>query len=708
MIPKEVPSPDRNEAAPATPPTILIVDDHPANLIAFEATLAPLGLPVVTVTSGEEALRLLLQREFALVVLDVQMPGMSGFELAALLRSHTRLASLPIIFVTAISRDAAHVFAGYAHGAVDYLLKPVEPEILRAKVNVFVELYRRHQTIRAQAELLHRHELRELERRSEERFRRLTELIPLPVWGVGPEGNVYVCNGVWTEYAGVSAEQTGALLSPDWIHPLDIDGARAEWSEGTRAGRPFDLECRLRRGGDGAFRWHLLRAVPDRGERGPEGCWIVAGVDIDAQKTADEHRAHLLEREQRAREAAESANRMKDEFLATVSHELRTPLNAILGWTRIIRSGKLDQTRVAQAMETIERNAQIQIRLVSDILDLSQIVMGKPLLHIGLLNLCTVVSDAVETVRPSADARGIDLCWQPSHGDATMVGDASRLQQVVWNLLANAVKFTPKGGRVEIRLECSDHCACITVDDTGAGIGSEFLPYVFDRFRQGDGTPSGRHEGLGLGLAIVKHVVELHGGHVTAESAGPGKGAKFTLTIPNDPTVDRAGTAAKTPMLRSPSPAPRMANEAPCLAGVTVLFVDDQPDAPELVDALFSRHGARVVVAKTAEQALGAMRAAVPDVLISDIGFADEDGHALMRHVRALDPSAGGTVPAIALTAYGRADDGRRAKDEGFQVHIAKPVEPDELLALVSSLLIGKSEPAQSANGHSAETLRAL
>jgi signal transduction histidine kinase/CheY-like chemotaxis protein len=543
MIPSKVaPAAQWNEAPPAPPPMILIVDDHPANLIAFEATLAPLGLPVVKVTSGEEALRLLLQREFALVVLDVQMPGMSGFELAALLRSHTRLATLPIIFVTAISRDAAHVFAGYAHGAVDYLLKPVEPEILRAKVNVFVELYRRHQTIRAQAELLHQHELRELERRNEERFRRLTEMIPLPVWGVGPEGNVYVCNGVWTEYAGVSTEQAGPLLSPHWIHPLDIDGARARWSEGTGAGRPFDVECRLRRGSDGTFRWHLMRAVPDRGARGSDGCWIVAGVDIDAQKTADEHRAHLLEREQRAREEAESANRLKDEFLATVSHELRTPLNAILGWTRVIRSGALDPTRVAQAMETIERNAQIQIRLVSDILDLSQIVMGKPLLHIGPLDLSTVVSDAIETVRPSADARGIELCSQPLRGDARMLGDASRLQQVVWNLLANAVKFTPKGGRVEIRVEFVDDCARITVEDTGAGISSGFLPHVFDRFRQGDGTPSRRHEGLGLGLAIVKHVVELHGGRVTAESAGLGKGAKFTVTIPINASITSKGT----------------------------------------------------------------------------------------------------------------------------------------------------------------------
>jgi signal transduction histidine kinase len=606
MIAGEVaPAPEWSEASqvtPGTPPTILIVDDHPANLIAFEAILVPLGLGVMKATSGEEALRLLLQREFALVILDVRMPGMSGFDLAALLRSHSRLATLPIIFVTAVNRDAAHIFAGYAHGAVDYLLKPVEPEILRAKVNVFVELYRKHQTIRAQAELLHRHELRELERRNEERVR----------------------------------------------------------------------------------------------------------------KMADEHRARLLEREQRAREEAESANRLKDEFLATVSHELRTPLNAILGWTRLIRSGSLDPTRAAQAMETIERNAQIQVGMVSDILDLSRIVMGKPLLRVGPLNLCTVVNDAVETVRPSAEARGVELGWQPSTMGATMVGDASRLQQVVWNLLSNAVKFTPKGGRVEIRLERKGDCTSIIVADNGAGIRSEFLPYVFDRFRQGDGTPTRTHDGLGLGLAIVKHVVELHGGRVSAESAGLGKGATFAVMLPSDAmsasgaTGTRACTVTEAPVFRSPGRALRTPIEPRGLAGASVLFVEGQSDARQLVDALLSRHGAQVVAVETAQQALCALQASVPDVLISDIGLAGEDGYALMRRVRALEPSAGGTVPAIALTAYAHADEGRRAKDEGFQVHIAKPVEPGELLALVSSLVMRKNEPALIASGCAPEAVRAL
>jgi CheY-like chemotaxis protein len=230
------------------------------------------------------------------------------------------------------------------------------------------------------------------------------------------------------------------------------------------------------------------------------------------------------------------------------------------------------------------------------------------------------------------------------------------------------------------------------------------LPYVFDRFRQGDGTPSGRHEGLGLGLAIVKHVVELHGGHVTAESAGPGKGAKFTLTIPNDPTVVRAGTAAKTPMLRSPPPAPRMANEAPCLAGVTVLFVDDQPEARELVSLLLGRYGAEVVAVETAEQAMGALGSASPHVLISDIGLPGEDGYALIRRVRALEPSAGGNVPAIALTAYARPEDQRRAKHEGFQVHLAKPVEPDELVDLVASLVRAPEAPEKRPEARDQET----
>jgi PAS domain S-box-containing protein len=502
----------RRGAGGAAQPAILVVDDNSANLVAFQATLEPLAHPVVTAASGEEALRHLLQGDFALILLDVQMPGMNGFELADLIKSHVRLANVPIIFVTAISRDTTHVFNGYRHGAVDYLLKPFEPEMLRAKVKVFIELYRTQHTIRAQAQLLHEHEVRELERCNEERFRDLTESMPLPVWGVEANGNVHVCNRAWTEYSGLTAEETGAVVGSPWMHPLDIERARATWEQGTRAGATFDLECRLRQKRDDSFHWHLMRAVPERGVRARQGFWIVAGTDIDAQKSADEARTRTLERAQRAREEAETTNRMKDEFLAMVSHELRTPLNAILGWSRIVRTGRLDAVGLSRAMGTIERNAQVQVKLISDILDTSRIVSGKLRLQIEPVDLQAIVGDSIDAVRPAAEARSIELAWRHEPGGVPMLGDASRLQQVVWNLLSNAVKFTPKGGRVDVRMESDGESARIVVEDTGRGIRPEFLPFVFDRFRQEDSTISREQEGLGLGLSIVKNLVELHGG----------------------------------------------------------------------------------------------------------------------------------------------------------------------------------------------------
>jgi PAS domain S-box-containing protein len=687
MIPTQpVPVQKGHDVDSTAPPAILVVDDNKANLVAFEATLAPLAHPVVSATSGEEALRHLLQRDFVLILLDVQMPGMNGFELAKLIKNHIRLKSVPIIFVTAISRDSAHVFSGYAHGAVDYILKPFDPEMLRAKVNVFVELYRTQHTIRVQAQLLHEHEMREIERRNEERFRGLTESMPLPVWGVQPDGTVYVCNRAWTDYSGLTAELTGPIFGGPWMHEFDIDRVRALWQERQGAGVPFDFECRLLSDREG-FRWHLLRAVPERGVRADEGFWIVAGTDIDAKKTAEDERARVLAREQLAREEAEGANRMKDEFLATVSHELRTPLNAILGWSRIVRTRTLDAAGLSHAMETIERNARVQATLINDILDTSRIVSGKLRVIVEPVDLNAVVSDAVDSVRPAVDAKSIDLVWRPTPCRAMTLGDAPRLEQVVWNLLSNAVKFTPKGGRVDVRVEDANDDLCIVIEDTGCGITPGFLPYVFDRFRQEDATIRREHEGLGLGLSIVRHLVELHGGRVRAESAGLGQGSKFLVFLPTGEHAAQHSAARDPAVLPPHSEVTRTQSDPPRLEGTTVLFVDDQPEARELVSFILGRYGARVIAVESAEEAMNALSSSPPHVLISDIGLPGEDGYALIRRVRALGPSAGGDVPAIALTAYARPEDRRRAQHEGFQMHLAKPVEPDELGWSVASLV---------------------
>ena len=381
----------------------------------------------------------------------------------------------------------------------------------------------------------------------------------------------------------------------------------------------------------------------------------------------------LLAREQLLRTEAEELSRLKDEFLATMSHELRTPLNAIFGWITLLRSGRLDEPTAARALETIERNARTQKRLIDDLLDVSRIVTGKVTLELSVIDPRRVIEAALETMQPAAEAKGVHLVAQLDAGVGVLRGDSARLQQVVCNLLSNAIKFTPIGGRVEVALQRRAGQAEITVGDNGQGIKAEFLPYVFDRFRQEDGSISRRHGGLGLGLAIVRHLVELHGGTVQAASAGEGRGATFSVRVPIRETPQPA--APVMPMARGPR-----------LSGLHVLVVDDDPGARELIASILAGFGARVSLASSGPAALNLLFERRPHVLLADLAMPDMDGYALIEQVRALDPQLGGRVPAIAVTGYATAQDRLRALHAGFQNHIAKPVEPEELAAVITSV----------------------
>ncbi len=404
--------------------------------------------------------------------------------------------------------------------------------------------------------------------------------------------------------------------------------------------------------------------------------------DITLRRALEREREALLAREQQARIAAEAANRAKDAFLATVSHELRTPLSPILAWARMLRQGILDSTKADRALATIERNARAQAQLVEDLLDVSRIVSGKLRLEVRPTDLASVIQAAVEVVRPAADARNIKIQVVLDSETGTIAGDPDRLQQVVWNLLANAVKFTPKGGRVQVVLERVNSHVEIAVSDTGQGFPPSFRPYMFERFQQADSTTTRTHGGLGLGLAIVRHIVELHGGTVHAESPGEGKGATFTVKLPLVIFTRAAGeTERRHPTLVDELPTPAT---LPRLAGLRVLVVDDEPDANELVSTLLGSCGAEVRVAASAVQALDLLSRWVPDVLISDIGMPDRDGYALLRDVRGRPELA--RVPAIALTAYATTDDRVRVLSAGFQLHVAKPIDPAELAAAVANV----------------------
>jgi len=383
----------------------------------------------------------------------------------------------------------------------------------------------------------------------------------------------------------------------------------------------------------------------------------------------------VLERESRAE--AQAADRAKDEFLATLSHELRTPLNAILGWINMLRSGRVRDERRVGALEVIERNAKAQARLIEDLLDVSRIITGKVRLELHPLHVGPVAQTAIEALRPAAEAKGVQLHASIDPAVGHVMGDAARLQQVAWNLLSNAIKFTPPGGHVYVEIGERDGELQLHVRDTGAGISADFLPHVFERFRQADSSTTRAHSGVGLGLAIVRHLVDLHGGHVAAHSGGPGLGASFDVRLP---LVDRVGAT------RSAAGEPQRAQ----IAGIRVLVVDDEEDTLDMLEEALTSFGARVVTARSAQEALSTVQTGGADALVSDIGMPDVDGYSLIRLVRAL-PGEAGRLPAIALTAYARPEDRQRAIDAGYQVHLAKPVNLDALLDA-----LGRLKPASA------------
>ena len=399
-------------------------------------------------------------------------------------------------------------------------------------------------------------------------------------------------------------------------------------------------------------------------------------------------RAEAMAREQAARAQAEEANRVKDEFLATLSHELRTPLNAILGWAVLLRQGHPDADTLGQALQVIERNARAQSQLIEDLLDISRIISGKLRLDVRPIDLFTVIRAGIDAVSPAAMSKEIRLqpVLDPTAGP--IAGDPERLQQVMWNLLSNAVKFTPRGGRVQVRLARVRSHVEIAVSDTGCGIAPEMLPYVFDRFRQADSSATRRHGGLGLGLALVKHLVELHGGTVRADSPGVDRGATFVVTLPLMARLPPDAGARRHPTARGSTPA-----AAGRVDGLRVLLVDDDAEALALFAQLFRQHGAEVTVARDAAEAMERLAAEHPDVLVCDVEMPGEDGYAFIRRVRSRAASEGGSVPAVAVTAYGSVEDRIRLLAAGFQMHLPKPVEPAELVTVVASVA-GRTRPA--------------
>lgn len=408
-------------------------------------------------------------------------------------------------------------------------------------------------------------------------------------------------------------------------------------------------------------------------------------IDITERKAAEAEREQLLRSERAARSEAERASRMKDEFLATLSHELRTPLTAILGWAQMLLRREIDDDMINEGLATIERNAKVQTQIIEDLLDMSRIISGKIRLDVQLVELPEIIEAAIATVQPAADAKGVRLQKILDPRVPVVRGDASRLQQIVWNLLSNAVKFTPKGGRVQVALERVNSHIEINVSDTGEGMEEQFIPHLFERFRQADSSFTRPHAGLGIGLALVKHLTELHGGSVSATSPGKGQGSTFTMKLPMAVTHAARDDGERVHPTRSfGSISPLVEPEA--LRGVRVLIVEDERDARALIERILENALAQVDSAESGFEALEKLERFKPHVIVSDIGMPEMDGYQFIRQVREMSPDEGGRTPAVALTAFARSEDRTRALIAGYQMHVAKPVEPSELLATVAAL----------------------
>jgi signal transduction histidine kinase len=407
-------------------------------------------------------------------------------------------------------------------------------------------------------------------------------------------------------------------------------------------------------------------------------------LEIAERKQAEEERAHLLVREQAARAEAEQANRTKDEFLATLSHELRTPLSAILGWSHLVRSGKLDESQMSRALETIERNARSQSQLIDDLLDVSRIITGKLQIDARPVDLNAVIEAAIDAVRPAFEAKTIQFESAIEAEAGFVAGDTNRLQQIFWNLFSNAVKFTPEQGKVCVEAIRTPTGVRISVTDSGVGITPEFLPYIFDRFRQADGSTTRVHGGLGLGLSIVKHLVNLHQGNIEVQSGGKNKGACFTITLPLASTDSAAPeNSAKTEPESNGLPA----SYSKALTGLRILVVDDEVDSRDLVSAILTRCGSVVNCCESTVEALKVIRDWKPDLLVSDIGMPNDDGYALIERVRNMKSKRARQTPAVALTAYVTNEDRERALAAGFQLHVSKPIEPANLVMLIAEVV---------------------
>ena len=670
--------------------TILVVDDNPASLYSTSRLLRSAKFTVVEAATGHQGVAAAVAG-VDLVILDVNLPDIDGFEVCRRIRANPATARLPVIHLSATFVQDEHKVHGLDVGADGYLTHPVEPPVLIATVNAF---------LRARA-------AEDAMRKSEAKFKAVFENALNGIALIGPDLVYLDVNPAMCRLLGADRGSIVGRRLSEFVPPDRADEAAAMHR---------DLEAR------GAWRGYLPLVRPDGGVvpldwnlsiHSLPGVRLAVVTDIADRLAAERERERLLDNERAARAEAERANRLKDDFLATVSHELRTPLSSILLWARMLGANMLPEKDRAEAIDAITKGAEAQTQLIDDLLDASRMTSGHFRLELRETDLNAPLGAALELVRPLAHAKRISLDERGDNGSVFIRGDHERLQQVFLNLLTNALKFTPEGGRIDVRMGRvpadgggggDREVARVAIRDTGKGIAAAFLPHVFERFRQADGSVNRRHSGLGLGLAIVHELVMLHGGKIQASSAGEGQGAEFIVEFPitdastvgADPTgaadstdaVSRAERGAGTKPSAPPvAPAPPPADNATALAGVRVLLVEDDAATRKALCFILERSGARVAEAANAEEALEALSRDVPDVLVCDIGLPGKDGYSLIADARALAAARGTPLPpAIAITAFARGQDRQRALAAGFAAYLPKPLEPEEFVTAVATL----------------------
>lgn len=641
---------------------VLVVDDDAAGLYAKSRMLQRADFEVLQALTGTDALRLVREKRPQLIVLDIQLPDMNGLEICETIKADPELHFIPVLQTSATFTNAADAAAGLNRGADAYLTEPLKEDVLIATVNALLRA-----------------------RRAEDELRKHREWLQVTLRSIGDgviatdvNGCVMFMNPVaetlsgWTNAEALSRDISEVLnlVSEVTREKISLPIAQILKEQGSRRTMSgFVLISK-----DGTEYPVEESAAPIEDIPGRATGMVLVLREIGERKRTEKRLLQLLVSEEKSRREAEAANQAKDEFLGVVSHELRTPLTAMLGWSKLLKSGTLNRETTANAIEVIERNVKSQAQIIEDLLDISRIIAGKLTLDLGEIDLKNMIQNSIESIKAVASAKGIAI--RTNLVPVRYLGDESRLQQVIWNLMTNAIKFTPEGGAIDVDLSSNESVITIKVTDTGIGIDPQFIPQVFERFSQHDSTASRKTGGLGIGLSIVQTLVQLHHGDVAAFSDGIGKGSTFTLTLPMPDPQEF--------IVRKRDSKRNTADDR--LDGMHILIVEDDPDSRDMITLLLTTAGATVTSASTAEEGMSLLQKRRPNVIVSDIGLPGEDGYSFIRRVRNFEKSMGGSIPALALTAYAKPETRWQALDAGFQLYASKPVETSQLLKSIAKL----------------------